>query len=66
MDVVIGEMQTNVRVTDPQALLSPAVLAEIARHVAQHLREMQAHEKRVDDERRVRPGASARETANWG
>lgn len=66
MDVVIGEMQTNVRVTDPQALLSPAVLDEIARRVAQRVRDMQDHEARADDERRVRPGASARETANWG
>jgi cell division protein ZapA (FtsZ GTPase activity inhibitor) len=66
MDVVIGEMTSTVRVTDSQALLSPQVLREIARLVSEQVREMQAHAARVDDERRVRPGASAKETPNWG
>jgi hypothetical protein len=66
MDVVIGEMSSNVRVVDSQALLTPQLLREIARLVGQQVREMQEHESRVDDERRVRPGVTSKETPNWG
>ena len=66
MDVHIGELQSTVRLTDAQTLLSPQVLAEITRLVAARVREEQEHARRVDDECRVRPGVSAQDSTRWG
>jgi hypothetical protein len=66
MDVHIGELNSTVRVTDAQTLLSPQVLAEITRLVAAKVREEHEHSKRVEAERKVRPGVAAEETTTWG
>ncbi|MFQ5857426.1 MAG: hypothetical protein ACE5LU_17610 [Anaerolineae bacterium] len=65
MDVHIGEVNSTVRTTDSQALLSPQVLDQIVRVVLERLREEQAHERRVEEERRLRPAVSAQETSAW-
>lgn len=65
MDVHIGEMNSNVRMTDSQALLSPQILEQIVRVVLERVREEDAHRGRVEDERRLRPGVSAREATHW-
>jgi len=65
MDFHVGEMNSNVRMTDSQSALSPEVFERIVRAVLERVREAQAHEHRVQSERRVRPGASMTETASW-
>ena len=65
MDVHIGEMNSTLRATDSQTLLSPQVLNQIVQAVLAQLRMEQAHDKRVASERRLRPAASAEETASW-
>jgi hypothetical protein len=65
MDVHIGEMNSSVKMTDSQALLSPQVLERIVRIVLQRLREEQSHGERAQQERELRPAASAREATNW-
>jgi len=65
MDVHVGEMTSNVRMTDSQSALSPEVFERIVQAVLERVREAQAHERRVESERRVRPGASMTETASW-
>lgn len=46
-------MSSTVRVADSQALLSPAVLDQIAAAVIARLRAELAHERRIDEERRL-------------
>lgn len=65
MDVHIGEMNSTVRMTDSASLLSPQILEQIVRVVLERLKDEQAHLKRVEDETRMRPAASARETSAW-
>lgn len=54
MDVHINEVNSTVRATDTQALLSPELLNQIVRAVMERLRDEQAHEKRVANERSIR------------
>jgi hypothetical protein len=65
MDVHIGEMQSTVRATDSGTLLSPGMLEQIVRAVLERVREEQAYDRRVADERRLRPGVSADEHPAW-
>jgi hypothetical protein len=65
MEVHIGEMNSTVRLTDTQALLNPQVLEQIVQVVLARLCQEQAHAGRVEDERRLRPAVSARETSAW-
>jgi hypothetical protein len=65
MDVHVGEMNSTVRVADSQALLSPQVLEQIVRVVLARVRDEQGRAGRAEDERRMRPGATAREAASW-
>lgn len=65
MDVEIGEMTSTVRVTDSQSLINPQVLERIVRLVLERLNEANAHSERVQDEREMRPGVSARRTDSW-
>ena len=65
MDVHVGEMNSTVRATDSQALLSPQILEQIVRLVLQRVREEESHGERVEEERRLRPRVSAREASNW-
>jgi hypothetical protein len=65
MDVHIGEMNSTVQMTDSQALLSPQILEQIVRIVLQRVRDDDAHRARVEDERRLRPGVTAKEATTW-
>lgn len=65
MDVNIGEMNSTVRTTDAQSLLSPQVLEQIVRVVLERVKESAAHGERAEEERRLRPKVSARESAAW-
>ena len=65
MDVHIGEMNSTVRTTDSRELLSPLILEQIVRVVLERFSEEQDHERRVAEERRLRPAVSAQETAAW-
>jgi hypothetical protein len=65
MEFHVGEMTSNVRMTDSQSALSPEVFERIVRAVMERIRETQAHERRAESERRVRPGASMSEASSW-
>lgn len=54
MDVHVGEVNSTIRATDTQALLSPQILNQIVTAVLERMREEQAHEQRIADERNVR------------
>jgi hypothetical protein len=65
MDVNIGEMNSTVRATDTQALLSPQLLNQIVKAVLERMREEQAHEKRVADERSIRSSVLKNNGHDW-
>jgi hypothetical protein len=65
MDVHVGEVNSTVRATDTQALLSPQVLNQIVQAVLERMREEQAHERRVADERRLRSSVLPRNGQDW-
>ena len=65
MFVIINELSSTVRATDSAALLHPQVLESIVRAVAERIREQNAHEAAVREDRRMRPSASAREAPSW-
>ncbi|MFQ5812405.1 MAG: hypothetical protein ACE5I2_04330 [Anaerolineae bacterium] len=62
MDVHIGEMNSTVRATDSQSLVSPQILDQIVRAVLERLREEQAREERAEADRRLRSSVSGDET----
>lgn len=61
MDVQINEMNTTVRATDSQTLLSQPLIEQLTRMLLARLRDEQAHDQRVEDGRRLRQAVSARE-----
>ena len=65
MDMHIGEVNSTVRATDADALLSPQVLERIVRAVLERMHEEHAHERRVNDERRLRPDALTEPGQDW-
>ena len=65
MDVHIGEINSTVRATDAQALLSPQVLNQIVEIVLEHMRQEKDHEQRVTDEHRLRSGVLAHHRQDW-
>ncbi len=65
MQVHVGEMNTTVRATDSSSLLSPAVLEQITNAVLERLRQRQARERSLEEDRLLRPGVSAEETRTW-
>jgi hypothetical protein len=64
-EVQFGTMNSTVRMTDSQSALSPEVFERIVAAVVDRVREELAHERRVDAERKVRPGASSAQSTNW-
>ncbi len=64
-EVHVGTMNSTVRMTDSQSALSPEVFERIVMAVMERVRDELAHDQRVESERRVRPGASASQSANW-
>lgn len=65
MEFHVGEMNSTVRMTDSQSVLSPDVFERLVAAVVRRVREEQAYEQRVSSERRVRPGASVSEGPGW-
>jgi hypothetical protein len=65
MDVEIGEVSSSVHTTDSGALLHPKMIEQLVRMVLGKLKDAQEHEKRVNDEKDLRPGASADESKSW-
>jgi hypothetical protein len=65
MDVHIGEMNSTVRATDTQALLSPQLLNQIVKAVLERMREEQARERRIADERSIRSSALVSKGEDW-
>jgi hypothetical protein len=65
MDVQIGEMNSTVRATDTQSLLSPQVLNQIVKAVLERMREEQARERRIADERSIRSSALVSKGEDW-
>ena len=65
MDIHIGEMNSTVRATDTQALLSPQLLNQIVKVVLERLREEQAHEQRVANERSIRSSVLSNNGQDW-
>jgi hypothetical protein len=51
MDVQIEEISSSVKVADSGALLDPNVIKRLVRMVMQGMKDMQTHEKRVNEER---------------
>ncbi len=65
MEVHIGEVSSTVRTTDSSVPISSQDLEQIVRVVLARLREEQDHERRVAEERLLRPAVSAEETSSW-
>ena len=65
MEFHVGEMNSTVRMTDSQSVLSPDVFERLVAAVLQRVREDRMHEERVTSERQVRPGASVSEGPSW-
>jgi hypothetical protein len=65
MDVHIGEMNSTVRATDTQSLLSPQLLNQIVKVVLERMREEQAREQRIADERSIRSSALVSKGEDW-
>ena len=65
MDVHIGEMNSTVRATDAQSLLSPQLLDQIVKAVLERVREEQAHEQRVANERSIRSSVLENNGHDW-
>jgi hypothetical protein len=53
MDVRINEVQSRVQTTDSHALLDPRVLREIIRACIKAVKEEQARDKRITEERKL-------------
>ena len=61
MDIHINEIDSTVRATDSQALLSPPMLRQIVQAVLAELRDQQGAEQRRQAESRITAGAAATE-----
>ncbi len=57
----VGEMNSRFQITDSLALLSPPVMERIMDEAMKRWRMEQAHEQRMNDERRMCPSVSDRE-----
>ena len=61
MDVRINEVHSRVQATDSKALLDPRILNEIVRACLRAVKEDQAREKRMMEERKLTSGVSSDE-----
>ncbi|HUD49025.1 MAG TPA: hypothetical protein VMR33_19495 [Candidatus Baltobacteraceae bacterium] len=59
MDVRINEVQSRVQATDSKALLDPRVMAQIVRACVRAVKEDQAREKKMAEERKLTSGISS-------
>jgi predicted proteasome-type protease len=58
MDIRINEVQSRVQTTDSQSLLDPRVMHEIVRACVRAVKEEQAKESRMAEERKLSAGLS--------
>lgn len=65
MDVHIGEMNSTVRATDTQSLLSPQLLDQIVKTVLERMRAEQERERRIADKRSIRSSALENDGHDW-
>ncbi len=65
MDVNIGEVNSTMRVTDEQTLLSPRVMEQIVQAVLARVRQEQQRQGSLEEGQQLRPAASARPSPNW-
>jgi hypothetical protein len=65
MEVIVNEMSSTLRATDSTSLLNPQVLERIVRAAVERMKEVHAHERAVDSERKLRPSMTARESSYW-
>jgi hypothetical protein len=60
-DIRINEVHSRVQTTDSQALLDPRVMREIVRACLRAMKEDQAREKRLAEDRKLTSGVSSDE-----
>jgi len=65
MEFHIGEMNSTVRMTDSQSMLSGDVFERLVRAVAARVSEEQERERVARSERSIRPRALAVEGTSW-
>jgi len=65
MAVIVGNMVSDMTLTDSDALLNPQVLERLSAHILARLQDSQRHEKAVRDEQRMRPSMTSRERSDW-
>jgi hypothetical protein len=58
MDIHINEVQSRIQTTDSQKLLDPRVLSEIVRACVRAVKEDQAREKRMAQDRGLSDGVA--------
>jgi hypothetical protein len=59
LDVQINEVHSQVRAVDSKALLDPMVMRQIVKACVKAVREDQARQKHLADERSLTPSASS-------
>jgi hypothetical protein len=59
MEVIIGEVVSNVRTVDSNSLLAPRTMQQIVTAVLEALRRRDEHDKRVREEQQITPGVRA-------
>jgi len=59
LDVVINEVNSQIQTTDSTAMLNPQVMRQIVQACVRAVKENQAREKRLRDDRQLTPGVSS-------
>lgn len=62
MDVNIQEIDSTVHLTEAQ---NPQLVEAVAKVVLERMKDYQEHQRRVEDERQLWPGVSARQSSDW-
>jgi hypothetical protein len=65
MEFHIQRMHSTVEAVDSSALLSKQVMNQVVRQCLDQLREELDRERQLDEERQLRPKASAEQTTHW-
>jgi len=61
-DIRINEVHSRLQATDSRALLDPRIMREIVKACVRAVKEEQAREKRLADDRRLTQGVSSDDT----
>lgn len=65
MEFHIQRMHSTLEAVDSSALLSRQVMSQVVRQCLDQLREELNRERQLDEERQLRPKASAEQTTQW-